>query len=115
MRRFSTSRHRVPTDTTPLTAGDEHIKLWRTAYSELVPVTTLESSNDAVLAIAAKDNTVFAGHQGGVVKVRVYLQASAKLPLTRSLRRRSGTSTHSPASGPCDRITYVTLLNVSLL
>ena len=50
-------------------AGDEHIKLWKTAHSELVAVATLESTSDAVLAITGKENTVYAGHQGGVIKV----------------------------------------------
>ncbi|ORY68046.1 hypothetical protein BCR35DRAFT_294767 [Leucosporidium creatinivorum] len=70
-------------------SGDELLRLWSpsltpshpspspsvpssTAHhsSALTPVATLESSSgDAVLAVAGRENTVFAGHQGGVVKV----------------------------------------------
>jgi len=37
--------------------------------SALVPVATLSSSSDAVLTLAVRDSTAFAGHQGGVIKV----------------------------------------------
>jgi di- and tripeptidase len=35
----------------------------------LKEIATLESSSDAVLALASRDNTLFAGHQAGVIKV----------------------------------------------
>lgn len=53
-------------------AGDESVKLWRPTTSDLLPLATLSSTGedcDAVLALATKDNTLFAGHQGGVVRV----------------------------------------------
>ncbi|GAA5875874.1 hypothetical protein JCM1840_002961 [Sporobolomyces johnsonii] len=50
-------------------SGDEQIKLWEMAHHDLKEVATLESNSDAVLALAARDNTVFAGHQGGVIKI----------------------------------------------
>ncbi len=37
--------------------------------SSLVPVATLSSTSDAVLTLAVRDSTAFAGHQGGVIKV----------------------------------------------
>ncbi|KAK4046917.1 hypothetical protein OIO90_006399 [Microbotryomycetes sp. JL221] len=51
------------------TAGDERLKVWRMQQHELELVTTLESTSDAVLTVATRDSTVFAGHQGGVVKI----------------------------------------------
>ncbi|BGP43435.1 hypothetical protein JCM10449v2_007470 [Rhodotorula kratochvilovae] len=50
-------------------SGDELVKLWRPTTSDLLPVATLTSDADAVLALAGRDNTLFAGHQGGVIKV----------------------------------------------
>ncbi|BGP03427.1 hypothetical protein JCM10021v2_007160 [Rhodotorula toruloides] len=53
-------------------SGDESVKLWRPTTSDLLPIATLSSTGedcDAVLALATKDNTLFAGHQGGVVRV----------------------------------------------
>ncbi|GAA6048648.1 hypothetical protein JCM3770_001999 [Rhodotorula araucariae] len=50
-------------------SGDELVKLWRPTTSDLLPVATLTSDCDAVLALAVRDNTLFAGHQGGVIKV----------------------------------------------
>ncbi|GAA6060784.1 hypothetical protein JCM10212_005433 [Sporobolomyces blumeae] len=50
-------------------SGDEQIKLWETGQHVLKEVATLESESDAVLALAARDNTLFAGHQGGVIKI----------------------------------------------
>ncbi|BGP11341.1 hypothetical protein JCM10049v2_007246 [Rhodotorula toruloides] len=53
-------------------SGDESVKLWRPTTSDLLPLATLSSTGedcDAVLALATKDNTLFAGHQGGVVRV----------------------------------------------
>lgn len=52
------------------TAGDELVKLWRPTTSDLLPVATLTSDCDAVLTLAVRDNTLFAGHQGGAIKVR---------------------------------------------
>lgn len=39
------------------------------SHSELKPLATFDSSSDAVLTLAVRDNTVFAGHQGGVIRV----------------------------------------------
>ena len=39
------------------------------SHKELTNIGTLDSVADAVLAIAVRDNTLFAGHQGGVIKV----------------------------------------------
>ncbi|GAA5998967.1 glutamine amidotransferase subunit DUG2 [Rhodotorula paludigena] len=50
-------------------SGDELVKLWRPTASDLLPIATLSSECDAVLALASRDNTLFAGHQGGVIKV----------------------------------------------
>ncbi|GAA5904558.1 hypothetical protein JCM6882_004907 [Rhodosporidiobolus microsporus] len=54
-------------------SGDELIRLWRPALSDLLPLSTLEypdsSNGDAILALAARDNTVFAGHQGGIIRI----------------------------------------------
>ncbi|BGP27612.1 hypothetical protein JCM10295v2_006586 [Rhodotorula toruloides] len=53
-------------------SGDESVKLWRPTTSDLLPLATLSSTGedcDAVLALATRDNTLFAGHQGGVVRV----------------------------------------------
>ncbi|KAM0790317.1 hypothetical protein ACM66B_003203 [Microbotryomycetes sp. NB124-2] len=50
-------------------AGDERIKIWRMQQHELDLVTTLDSTSDAVLAVATRDSTLFAGHQGGVIKI----------------------------------------------
>ncbi|KAL8283220.1 hypothetical protein RQP46_005998 [Phenoliferia psychrophenolica] len=50
-------------------SGDEQIKLWTMSHSELSPLATFDSSSDAVLALAVRNNTVFAGHQGGVIRV----------------------------------------------
>ena len=47
----------------------------------LKEVAALESSSDAVLALASRDNTLFAGHQGGVIKV-----SSHSLRLNRLVR-----------------------------
>lgn len=52
-----------------LQAGDENINLWQPGLDDLALLATLESEYDAVLAFAARDNTLFAGHQGGVIKV----------------------------------------------
>ncbi|KAI5474387.1 beta-ala-his dipeptidase [Pseudohyphozyma bogoriensis] len=49
-------------------AGDEKVKLWTMTHHDLLPLATLESSADAVLTLAVRDNTVFAGHQGGVIR-----------------------------------------------
>lgn len=57
-------------------AGDENINLWQPGLDDLALLATLESEYDAVLAFAARDNTLFAGHQGGVIKV-------GRLPLLR--------------------------------
>lgn len=43
------------------------------SHKELTNIATLDSVADAVLAIAVRDNTLFAGHQGGVIKVRLWL------------------------------------------
>jgi hypothetical protein len=61
-------------------AGDEDIKLWKLAAHSLEHVATLESSSDAVLALTTRDSTVFAGHQGGVIKVRNLIEYQ-ELPL----------------------------------
>lgn len=58
-----------PTDVALHTAGDEQVKLWEMSQHSLKEVAALESSSDAVLALASRDNTLFAGHQGGVIKV----------------------------------------------
>ncbi|GAA5958782.1 hypothetical protein JCM21900_004760 [Sporobolomyces salmonicolor] len=50
-------------------SGDEQVKLWEMAHDDLKEVATLQSNSDAVLALAARDNTVFVGHQGGVIKI----------------------------------------------
>ncbi|KAG0655005.1 hypothetical protein C6P46_001294 [Rhodotorula mucilaginosa] len=50
-------------------SGDENINLWQPGLDDLALLATLESEYDAVLAFAARDNTLFAGHQGGVIKV----------------------------------------------
>ncbi|GAA5844298.1 hypothetical protein JCM9279_001759 [Rhodotorula babjevae] len=50
-------------------SGDELVKLWHPTTSDLLPVATLTSDCDAVLTLAVRDNTLFAGHQGGVIKV----------------------------------------------
>ncbi|GAA5873250.1 hypothetical protein JCM8547_008613 [Rhodosporidiobolus lusitaniae] len=54
-------------------SGDELIRLWKPTVSDLLQVATLEypdsSSGDAILALAARDNTVFAGHQGGIIRI----------------------------------------------
>ncbi|GAA6010624.1 hypothetical protein JCM11491_002998 [Sporobolomyces phaffii] len=50
-------------------SGDEQIKLWEMNQHTLEEVATLESASDAVLALASRDNTLFAGHQGGVIKI----------------------------------------------
>lgn len=52
-------------------AGDEVIKLWEMNQHSLKEVAALESTCDAVLALASRDNTLFAGHQGGVIKVNL--------------------------------------------
>ena len=56
--------------TSSVIAGDELIKIWKPTASKLTLLATLESTSDAVLTIAARDSTIFAGHQGGVIKVR---------------------------------------------
>jgi hypothetical protein len=57
-----------------LPAGDELIRLWTPTISDLHALSTLEyqgtTHGDALLAMTARDNTVFAGHQGGVIRVR---------------------------------------------
>lgn len=50
-------------------SGDEQVKLWQLGQHELKPLKTLASTSDAVLTLAARDNTLFAGHQGGNIKV----------------------------------------------
>ncbi|GAA5984956.1 hypothetical protein JCM11641_005597 [Rhodosporidiobolus odoratus] len=54
-------------------SGDELVRLWRPTVTDLLPLSTLEypnsSNGDAVLALAVRDSTVFAGHQGGVIRV----------------------------------------------
>ncbi|BGP54969.1 hypothetical protein JCM8202v2_002557 [Rhodotorula sphaerocarpa] len=50
-------------------SGDENINVWRPGVHVLTLLATLESEYDAVLAFAARDNTLFAGHQGGIIKV----------------------------------------------
>ncbi|GAA5958312.1 hypothetical protein JCM3765_004788 [Sporobolomyces pararoseus] len=50
-------------------SGDEQIKLWEMNQHSLKEMAALESSSDAVLALASRDNTLFAGHQGGVIKI----------------------------------------------
>ncbi|GAA5821143.1 hypothetical protein JCM11251_001983 [Rhodosporidiobolus azoricus] len=54
-------------------SGDELIRLWRPSLSDLHPLSTLEypesSNGDAILALAVRDNTVFAGHQGGMIRI----------------------------------------------
>ncbi|POY70603.1 hypothetical protein BMF94_6381 [Rhodotorula taiwanensis] len=50
-------------------SGDETVNIWRPGVDALSLLSTLESEYDAVLAFAARDNTLFAGHQGGVIKV----------------------------------------------
>ncbi|GAA5877521.1 hypothetical protein JCM3774_005895 [Rhodotorula dairenensis] len=50
-------------------SGDENINVWQPGVHDLTLLATLESEYDAVLAFAARDNTLFAGHQGGVIKV----------------------------------------------
>lgn len=45
------------------------MNIWRPGVDALSLLSTLESEYDAVLAFAARDNTLFAGHQGGVIKV----------------------------------------------
>lgn len=39
-------------------------------HAELKHLATLSSTSDAVLTLAVRDNTVFAGHQAGAIKVR---------------------------------------------
>ncbi|GAA6037565.1 hypothetical protein JCM8097_006116 [Rhodosporidiobolus ruineniae] len=54
-------------------SGDELVRLWKPTQSDLLPLSTLEypgsTNGDAVLALAVRDNTVFAGHQGGVIRI----------------------------------------------
>ncbi|KAM0756418.1 Zn-dependent exopeptidase [Meredithblackwellia eburnea MCA 4105] len=50
-------------------SGDEQLKVWAMYHNELVLLSVLDSSSDAVLSLAVRDNTVFAGHQGGVIRV----------------------------------------------
>ncbi|GAA5842241.1 hypothetical protein JCM3766R1_005079 [Sporobolomyces carnicolor] len=50
-------------------SGDEQVKLWEINQHSLRELAILESSSDAVLALAGRDNTLFAGHQGGVIKI----------------------------------------------
>ncbi|BGP20053.1 hypothetical protein JCM10213_003563 [Rhodosporidiobolus nylandii] len=54
-------------------SGDELVRIWRPSVSDLVQLSTLEhpdsSNGDAVLALAVRDNTVFAGHQGGIIRI----------------------------------------------
>lgn len=57
-------------------AGDEQIKIWKPTTSSLILLRTLESTSDAVLTLAIKESTLFAGHQGGVIKVRDIRSAS---------------------------------------
>ncbi|CEQ42056.1 SPOSA6832_03827, partial [Sporobolomyces salmonicolor] len=81
-------------------AGDEQVKLWEMAHDDLKEVATLQSNSDAVLALAARDNTVFVGHQGGVIKVRLRPYPSLEIVLTQGACcyfARSGTSTPSLA------------------
>ena len=51
-------------------AGDETVKLWTMQGNSIELLQTLESESDAVLSLACRDNTLYAGHQGGVIKVR---------------------------------------------
>lgn len=80
------------------TAGDENINLWQPGLEDLALLATLESEYDAVLAFAARDNTLFAGHQGGVIKVRQFQplwtfrwEKTDRLPFVE--KNRSGIST----------------------
>ena len=80
-----------------LTAGDEQVKLWEMNQHSLRELAILESSSDAVLALAGRDNTLFAGHQGGVIKVSLPSirpsRAAAPDETPASIHRRFGIST----------------------
>lgn len=68
----------------PPQAGDENINLWQPGLDDLALLATLESEYDAVLAFAARDNTLFAGHQGGVIKVGWLPTVAAARSLTKN-------------------------------
>lgn len=57
------------------------IKIWKPTANSLELLATLESTNDAVLTLAVRETTLFAGHQGGVIKVRPPIPDPSLIPL----------------------------------
>ena len=51
-------------------SGDGEVKVWACAADSLTEISTLEGEDQAVLALAVRDSTLFAAHQGGAVRVR---------------------------------------------
>lgn len=94
-------------------AGDQHIKLWRITGGKDegigVAVTLLatlgEQKDFAVLSLAVGENlALFAGYQGGFVKVRGHLSATRPVLRCR-VARRCGISRRSRASRCSGRTT----------
>ncbi|KAH8921636.1 Zn-dependent exopeptidase [Atractiella rhizophila] len=49
--------------------GDEDIKIWSLKRTEMKLLVTLSGRADAVMSLAIVESTLYAGHQGGIIKV----------------------------------------------